>query len=29
VAASALTCTRLGADPPSRLELARFIDEHS
>jgi fructokinase len=27
VTASALTCTRLGADPPSRLELARFVDE--
>jgi fructokinase len=27
VAASALTCSRLGADPPSRLELARFVDK--
>ncbi len=26
-AASALTCSRTGADPPSRLELSRFIDE--
>jgi fructokinase len=29
VTASALTCTRHGADPPSRLELARFIDERA
>ena len=27
VAASALTCSRLGADPPSVLELARFVDQ--
>jgi fructokinase len=26
VAAGALTCTRVGADPPSRLELARFLE---
>jgi fructokinase len=25
--ASALTCSRTGADPPTRLELSRFIDE--
>jgi fructokinase len=28
VAAGALTCSRLGADPPNRRELARFLDEH-
>ncbi len=27
VAASALTCSRLGADPPSVIELARFVDQ--
>jgi fructokinase len=27
VAASALTCSRLGADPPNVLELARFVDQ--
>ena len=27
VAASALTCSRRGADPPSRLELARFMGQ--
>ena len=27
VSASALTCSRLGADPPSRLELARFVGQ--
>ena len=29
VSASALTCTRPGADPPTEQELARFIAEHS
>ncbi len=27
VAAGSLTCTRVGADPPSRLELARFLEK--
>ncbi len=27
VAASALTCSRLGADPPRVVELARFVDQ--
>jgi fructokinase len=29
VAASAFTCSRLGADPPSVLELTRFVDQSS
>jgi fructokinase len=28
VAASALTCSRLGADPPDQLELARFVGQN-
>ncbi len=27
VAAGALTCTRVGADPPNRVDLARFLEE--